>query len=744
MKKLSVMQKFFASTFFIVMSLVATSAYSQSLEEQLYWGNKINITLPDTPNQTYQQISLHPQSVVTVPVGVNITTSQIQGGKVILLGNNNITVGQINGNGTIEVGTYSNFILSGSINGGTLNFLGYNTVVTNNIFGGTIKMNGNVCLRVNGQIGGTFIGTNSSNIVNYDIPSNWGFTPTPSPNVTYSNNNTASCPPYVQKCAVTTTWNGSSWNNGAPNDGNKKVVIAGNYNTGTHGSIDACTLVVNGSANLTVATNTSVLLQSDVKINGNVTVENGGSFVQVEESGLAEITGTGTFNMKRKTTPIKQYDYTYWSSPVQQAPVNCTSLYGPSIFYTYNPATGWVWTNDNATVPAGKGFITMAPEQLTYNPTQIVEVTFSGRPNTGTITTPVGVGSNLLGNPYPSAIDADKFIIANPNLKGTIYLWTHNTAMQYTCNGCASSYYTANDYAAYNLTGSVRTSPNGTLPTGKIAAGQGFFVEAVSAGNVKFDNKLRVAAAGQNMNFYRPGANTNEKMSSSDDEEIVKSRMWFTLTNTEGAYAQALLGHITGASDGLDNGFDGELMDGGNFVTLYTILGDKKLSIQGRSANFNQDQVIPVGYKSTMGGELTIAIEDVDGLFGEQSVFLVDNETGSITNLKEGAYTFTSAPGSYNNRFRLTFSNTTLGTDLPVLQKNDIAVIRNAGQVQVRSNVENLASVIIYDLTGREIAVANNINSSEYASGNLNGGQVVLVKVITEDNRQLVQKVILN
>jgi hypothetical protein len=35
-----------------------------------------------------------------------------------------------------------------------------------------------------------------------------------------------------------------------------------------------------------------------------------------------------------------------------------------------------------------------------------------------------------MGNPYPSALDADKFLDANASLiEGTIY-WTHNTSLR--------------------------------------------------------------------------------------------------------------------------------------------------------------------------------------------------------------------------------------------------------------------------------------------------------------------------
>ena len=60
-------------------------------------------------------------------------------------------------------------------------------------------------------------------------------------------------------------------------------------------------------------------------------------------------------------------------------------------------------------------------------------VQFVGEPNNGDqffTLDPVSGVKNLIGNPYPSALDANAFLLANQDkLEGTIYFWTHNTAI---------------------------------------------------------------------------------------------------------------------------------------------------------------------------------------------------------------------------------------------------------------------------------------------------------------------------
>ncbi len=138
---------------------------------------------------------------------------------------------------------------------------------------------------------------------------------------------------------------------------------------------------------------------------------------------------------------------------------------------------------------------------------------FTGTPNNGDITTPIRKGTligtvdvdaendewNLIGNPYPSALDAAAFLNlpANiPVIDGTLYLWTHNSQPNAaTIDPFYGDYvlnYTDSDYAAWNKTGGVGTAgtiagglgtnaTTGNTPTGYIASGQSFFVKAASS-----------------------------------------------------------------------------------------------------------------------------------------------------------------------------------------------------------------------------------------------------------------------
>ncbi len=70
-------------------------------------------------------------------------------------------------------------------------------------------------------------------------------------------------------CTTETTWNGSAWSNGLPTS-TKKAVFAANYNTATSGSIDACSIQINPGFTLTVAPRTTIKVQRDLAIDGNL------------------------------------------------------------------------------------------------------------------------------------------------------------------------------------------------------------------------------------------------------------------------------------------------------------------------------------------------------------------------------------------------------------------------------------------------------------------------------------------
>lgn len=531
-------------------------------------------------------------------------------------------------------------------------------------------------------------------------------------------------------------------------------------------SLTLCSLTVKENQVVTVPANTTLTVYGDVVVEtgGQIIVENNGSFVQVDDN--ATFTGDNeSFLMKRETQPVFRLDFTYYSSPIKEVSDFTLKKLSPltlaSKYYSWNEAIqGWAGENANTRVmEEGRGYIVRAPQTFDLQGqvgavAKKDTINFVGLPNNGEINFENIQGSttvskwNLIGNPYPSALSIDEFYknsINSTNLEGTIYLWTHNTPQN--DNGTGIYSYSPSDYASYNRSGGVATAAESELndgdnvPTGFVAAGQSFFVKGIVEGTstVTFNNSMRVA--GNNNQFFRPG--TQEPVNNWDTTG--KHRVWLNLTGGTNAFNQALVGYIEGATDALDWGFDGDQF-GGNQVTLYSLLDTKKLTIQGRALPFNDQDEVPLGYKTTLTGTLKIAIDHFDGLFNGQDIYLEDKTLNIVHNLKEADYTFTTVPGTFNDRFVLRYVPAAeLGTDNPTVDANSMVIFRDGSQINIKSNDQTIEHVTVYDLLGKVIFDKGSINAQSFSTAQLNvSNQVVIVKVITDTQAEVVKKVIMN
>ena len=565
---------------------------------------------------------------------------------------------------------------------------------------------------------------------------------------------TAYTTPITINVPAAVTYNGS-WV-GSPS-ATTPVIISGNLTLSS--SLNVCSCQVTGSAIITVPANLSLIVQKDIMVasTANIIIEDKGSLVQVDDAA----TNVGNITFKRKSTPLKQYDYTYWSSPL--AAQTLGQLATSSLFYSFNPNVN-NWTNELATstMTVAKGYIARAPNNLNFSTPQTTSVTFTGVPNSGVINAPIvkttGLTYNLIGNPYPSAIDIDLFLLDPANssvVNGTIYLWTHNTAISNSIPGNAVYNYTRDDYAKYNITGGVKTASSalsgGVTPSGKVASGQGFFIEANAAlanGNyqAKFSNSMRVA--GSNDQFFKVSsiASNSSQNQINNAVQREKHRVWVSVSNNDGAYDETLIGYITGATNGLDNLFDGKTLLGSNVVSLYSISDSNTLAIQGRALPFSDSDFIPLGFTTTITGTFKIGLENFDGLFANQNIYLLDKTTNIYHDLKAQDFSFNiPVSGTFDNRFELHFSSIPNLANSDFDYSNSVQIIRKDQHIAVKAGGETINSVQVFDLLGKLVYSKNKIESSEFNTSDLNiSSQVLLVRVTLENDGVITKKVLMN
>lgn len=539
----------------------------------------------------------------------------------------------------------------------------------------------------------------------------------------------------LKLCTNSSIWNGTNWTNGLPSV-EKTIIFNGNYSSLS--SLNACSCVIGTGKTVTVPNGNTLGLIFDYSGTGTLILENNAALYQPED----EIVNTGTIHLKRETTPIFKSDYTYWSSPVSnQRLIDVSPNTSWDGFYSFDAnADDWISETITNVMVKATGYIIRGPESYSSTNQTIFETIFSGVPNNGIISIPTATTntSSLIGNPYPSALDADVFLFANAGIvDGTIYFWTHNTPI-------TNNVYTSDDYAVYNVLGGVGTRVatnsgiNNTKPDGKIASGQAFFITNINGGGtVTFNNSMRII--GQNANFFKP--NSIEKSKVLGDME--KHRIWLNLSNNQGAFKQILVGYTTGATNNFDRAFDGESFNANEFVDFYSVNQDKSLVIQGRALPFDENDKVQLGFKITIEGTFTINIDETDGLLTNQAVFIEDKLTNTIFNLKNGNYTFSTEAGTFDNRFVLHYTDKILGTRNFEIAENLVLVSNKNKQMKINSFIEKIDKVVVYDLLGRQIYQKINVNSNTLSVFNLvSNRQTVVVKTILQNGMEVNRKII--
>lgn len=527
---------------------------------------------------------------------------------------------------------------------------------------------------------------------------------------------------------VSCTWNGTAWTNTTGPDADIEAIIAGVYNTTANGEFTAKKVTVN-SGSLTVNSGDTITVVNELVNNltaADVVIENNANLIQ-----SADVDNTGAVTVKRNSSLLKRLDYTLWSSPVVGQ--NLLSFSPQTItnrFYTYNSTTNFyesVASPSTTNFDTAKGYLIRVPNNHpSVTPTSWAGQ-FVGVPNNGNYSLTMqddvaGQRFNLVGNPYPSPIDALAFIENANNsgsITGTLYFWrkTNGSANPSYCTWTSGGFVTNNDSQTFDLNDVIQT-------------GQAFFVEATGNNDqLLFTNEMRTDNHANQ--FFRNAQVANT---------VERNRVWLNATNSAGAFSQTMIGYMTNATNGLDTQIDGKYINDGE-IALTSLLASDPMAIQGRALPFDVADVVPLRFKATTAGNYTIAIDHADGLFANgQTVFLRDNVMGVTHNLSEGGYTFAVEAGTFDSRFEVVYQST-LGTDTPILTNNQVVVYASgASALTVNAGNVVMSTVKIFDIRGRLLTESRNINATQSTLPVNAANEVILVQVTSVNGETVTKK----
>ena len=459
--------------------------------------------------------------------------------------------------------------------------------------------------------------------------------------------------------------------------------------------------------------------------------------------------------------------------------------YGPT-----NDYNAWVSIDENSTLLPGEGYTMKGTSGSADILASFQNYVFKGRPNNGDITLELdktlGEVDRLVGNPYPSAIDATDFILDNlsiadggTNTNGTIfngalYFWDHFGEE----NSHNLSAYVGG-YATRNLTGGAaaisndsrinNTSNSGSPETGTkvpgsyIPVNQGFFVttaldgfdngdaapiSTVDGGDIVFKNSQRV--------FVREDASTSLFLSPND---VTENRSVTTTFNSDqvigntptirlvydspkGYHRQIVVGVEPGASNDFDIGYDAFIIDI-NEEDMYWIFDNNKFVIQGVN-NFNETQEFSLGLIVNESGIIKIKIDTIKNVDPNLNLYIKDNETGLALPIKNEAFEMYLDAGEYNDRFKLVFQPEILSIDEnSSATDNLIYHDSKTKEIKVRSTDElNILDAMLYNIIGQSVIELdfNSENTSQVI--NVNSG--VYIVQLNTPNGIINRKVIIN
>lgn len=495
----------------------------------------------------------------------------------------------------------------------------------------------------------------------------------------------------------------------------------------------------------------------------------------LQGNGTTGNSGQGELSVYQTGT-VNQWSYNYWCSPVgnnspafgnEDARVNLiddatgltsstdalfVSGYNGSAsplsiakrwLWTYQMSTqyiDWVYVGATGAIKPGLGF-TMKGNGTGQTGSQLYD--FRGKPNNGTITNDVANGVNtLIGNPYPSAIDAAAFIHDEDNqasITGTLLFWEQDGTIpshvlveyrggysSFTISEDGSTVTTAPaQFMTYDEEDNSFPLPvpsyGSKVAKRYIPIGQGFMIEGRAGtpsapATVYTKNEHRVFAKESDGNsyFFR-SSNTNSTESNTsvgiqyqdnglsivpEDYKRFRINVDFTVNNAHYT-RQLVLNFHESATTGFDYGL--ELIRSESLASdAYFSLDENVFS--GQAFPFEETLTIPLVIDIEHQQPLRFRIFDIQNFNESQGIFIHDSLTDTYTNLRQTDYELHITPGHYSDRFSIVFTTETLGietykdTELTIFQDNALH------QLSVL-NPKNLdiETITIYDVTGKRI-----------------------------------------
>lgn len=541
-----------------------------------------------------------------------------------------------------------------------------------------------------------------------------------------------------------------------------------------------------------------IYIEDDLELvdsNSNIYLRNDGQLLQ--GSGTTGNSGIGNLSVYQSGSS-NEYAYNYWCSPIGNNDANTngnrdfrvnllddatgtltstdalfTSGYNGIAtpltiaspwLYTFQTSSNysqWSYAGSAGAISPGIGFTMKGTNGSGDN--QLYD--FRGKPNNGDIVSAVNTAEwTLVGNPYPSTIDALEFIHDSDNIAsitGTLYYWdqnvgqtSHNLAdyeggyATYTITAGGVETSTPATYSSFDNSGNVVVNPGlgpGSFePTRYIPIGYGFMVEGIASDFFYLKNAHReYHSSGGTRSSSSDGTQYNEHGYNIVPQDFKRFRINVILNDT---YTRQLVQnfHAT-ATNGFDHGMESKSPQG-VASDAYWILNDSPYVIQAH--NYNTALTIPLVVKLTSQQTVRVNIFDIQHFDENQPIYLHDIESNSYTDLRTQDFNITLGTGTYDNRFEITFEiEDTLGNTEVTFEDFNIIQNNNTNELVIKNpNGLDIQSLDIVDTAGKLVLNQLNLgnqNTIRLSTKTMSNG-VYIATTKTKNNQSLSKKIIIN
>ncbi|MCK5824315.1 MAG: T9SS type A sorting domain-containing protein [Ichthyobacteriaceae bacterium] len=402
----------------------------------------------------------------------------------------------------------------------------------------------------------------------------------------------------------------------------------------------------------------------------------------------------------------KDYRWHLVSSPIKNATSNVFYMHYLHSFEEQNNAYSELVPVD-IPMGVGQGY---AAKMTVYdtgnrddaNRASVNPVLYNGIPNTLFVKQPVTTitdGWNLLGNPFTSPIDLNKFLALN------------NTRID-------NSIYFIIDDGQWG----VYPTPDGGDEYKNLPMGQGIYVHATQQKDV----------------FFSVDQQVHDNKDTFHKKETEPAKNMFILKATvKGVEDKAYYVKDNSASFGFVGSEDAfKILAWSDAPNVFFTVNDEQAAISKEPTT----ESATVGFSCAVDAEQVVL--SVDNVEGFDNLILEDKNTGDFVNLTEESYTFDYSKNDDDERFVLHFADNLLSNEnentnnVSISTLNDMIVVNNANFNDVTINV--------YDIMG-SLRISNEYQSlSDYTEIQTQLDKGVYIVILKHANGEIKKKIIIN